>query len=133
MILSEVPLLVFEKKLDSGRAYSKECCFQMIKDIIHNNIQGGIHFVDDDVDDVDDIKYCLTISNPNVKVIETDDDSELTLFCTIEIDEDIVDKSMFELLQTNPFRAYPIGYGDMDDDIIVNYEIVSVNIEIIKN
>lgn len=133
MILSEVPLLVFEKKLDSGRTYSKECCFQMIKDIIHKNIQGGIHFVDDDVDDVDDIKYCLTISNPNVKVIETDDDSELTLFCTIEIDEDIVDKSMFELLQTNPFRAYPMGYGDMDDDIIVNYEIVSVNIEIIKN
>ena len=130
MILSEVPLLVFEKKLDSGRTYSKECCFQMIKDIIHKNIQGGIHFVDGDVDD---IKYCLTISNPNVKVIETDDDSELTLFCSIEINEDMVDKSMFDLLQTNLFRAYPNGYGEMDDDIIVNYEIDSVNIEIIKN
>ena len=38
MILNDVPLVEIEEKTMNGNIFSKECCIQMIKDIINKDI-----------------------------------------------------------------------------------------------
>ena len=130
IILQEVPLLEIENKLPSGNIYSKECCLQIIKDIINKDIRGCIHYVDESAND----NICLTLSNPYVNVVEIEENYEdkniIILFCSVEIDETKLNEDIIEKLKTNPFRLYPYGMGGVENDIITEYEILGANIEI---
>ena len=130
IVLENVPLIELEKQTINGHTYTQECCLQIIKDIIHKEIHGCVHCVDDDIND----NICLTITNPYVNVIEHDDgSSSLILFCSVEIDETKCN-DILEELKTNPFRLYPVGQGYSDDNgVITEYEILSANIEIKKS
>lgn len=132
MILNDVPLVEIEEKTMNGNIFSKECCIQMIKDIINKDIGGTIHYIGDE----ETSNKCLTISNPYVKVVEKDFDDEekqiITLFCSVEIDESKTYDNILDILSNNLFRLYPVGIGTIDDDVIKDFELMEANIEIAK-
>lgn len=129
MIVESKILLELDVPTISGYIYPKEFALGIIKTIKNEYITGDILLNPTDEPIYTENKF--RIINPYVTVDNSVSEYELIILCDVEIDENKLTSEELNAIKTKPWRLSVVGIGDADDNMIIDYELKYVNIEII--
>ena len=130
MLIKEKILVELDVPTVSGLIYPKELSVDIMRKI-ETEIIGGIIYNNGNIPNPENIVPKFQILNAKVVVDETPDIPELIIVCDVQIDESVLTDDELYLLDNYPWRLNIIGKGSVENNIIKNYDLKYVNIEIV--
>lgn len=132
MIVESKILLELDVPTVSGFIYPRETSINIIATINNTDI-GGVIYSGNNLPNPETIQPKFLVTNAQLFVDESVVPSELIICCDVIIDEEKLLPEELELLQTKDWRLSIVGKGETENNVVKNYELKYVNIEIIDD